>query len=99
MRVRFTDEAKVCLRAIRTYVAKDSPQNADALIDRLTRRTEQIGGLPLSGRQVPEYEQDNLREILERPYRIIYRILPDEIQIVSVMHYRQLLPDDLLKRP
>jgi plasmid stabilization system protein ParE len=35
----------------------------------------------------------------ERPYRIIYRILPDRIDVISVMHYRQLLPEDLAKLP
>ena len=91
MRIRFSD----CLRSIHAYVAKDSPINADALIDRLTRRIEQIGDVPRRGRQIPEYRESNVREILERPYRIIYRILPDEIQIASIVHYRQLLPDFL----
>lgn len=98
MRVRLSDEAKACLRSIHKHVAKDSPINATALIDRLTRRAESIGNLPWSGRRVPEYNENNMREILERPYRIIYRILPDEIQIASVVHYRQLLPDDLPQR-
>ena len=35
---------------------------------------------------------DDLRELLERPYRIIYRITPERIEILTVMHYRQLLP-------
>ncbi|HEY3859150.1 MAG TPA: type II toxin-antitoxin system RelE/ParE family toxin [Gammaproteobacteria bacterium] len=98
MRVRLSDEAKACLRSIHSHVVKDSPINADALIDRLTRRAESIGDLPWSGRRVPEYEENNVREILERPYRIIYRVLADEIQIASVVHYRQLLPDNLPNR-
>jgi plasmid stabilization system protein ParE len=44
---------------------------------------------------VPEYRQQNLREVLVRPYRIIYRLQPDTIEIITILHYRQLLPDDL----
>jgi plasmid stabilization system protein ParE len=95
MRVRLTDEAKAKLRAIRAQIAEDAPQRADAMIDRITRHAERIGELPHAGRRVPEYQIDTLREVLERPYRIIYRIQPDEIEVLTVMHYRQLLPGDL----
>lgn len=45
---------------------------------------------------MPEYAVETLREVPEPPYRIIYRIQADMLQIVTVMHGRQLLPDDLL---
>ena len=59
------------------------------------RRSIQIGEVPYSGREVPEYQRDDVREVLERPYRILYRIGPDRIDVITLMHYRQLLPDDL----
>jgi len=46
---------------------------------------------------VSEYDRDDIREVLDRPYRIIYRILPERIDVITVMHYRQLLPSDLTK--
>ncbi len=95
MRVRLTDEAKAKLRAIHAYIAEDVPQRADAMIDRITRHAMRVGEMPRAGRKVTEYRLDTLREVLERPYRIIYRIQPDEIEVLTVMHYRQLLPDDL----
>jgi hypothetical protein len=36
-------------------------------------------------------------DICERPYRILYRILPDRIDVITVMHYRQRLPGDHAK--
>ncbi len=96
MRVRFTDEAKAKLRAIHTHIAQDSPARAKTMIERLTKCAQRLVNLPFSGRQVPEYPLDILREVLERPYRIIYRIKPDEIEVVTIIHYRQLLPEDLL---
>jgi len=95
MRVHWTDRAKTRLRLIHDHIAKDAPLVATQVVERLLQRSIQIGDLPSSGRAVPEYKREDMREILERPYRIIYRILPGRIDIISVMHYRQLLPDDL----
>jgi plasmid stabilization system protein ParE len=95
MRIRFTDEARARLRAIHTEIAKDAPTRADGMIDRITRRTEQIARWPYSGRMVPDYEIQAVREIGEPPYRIIYRVRADDIEIVTVIHRRQLLPADL----
>lgn len=98
MKGRLTDEAKAKLHAIRAHLAKDAPQQrANAMIDRIVRRAERIiGDLPHVGRQVPGYQLNILREVLERSYRIIYRIQPNQIEVLTVMHYRQLLPNDLV---
>ncbi len=56
------------------------------MVDRLTRRSEQIGDFPYSGHKVPEYDRDDLREVIEGSYRIIYRILPDQIDVIAVIH-------------
>ena len=50
---------------------------------------------PRSGRMVPEYEAPDIREVIERPYRIIYRIKADQIDILDVVHGAQLLPPEL----
>ena len=97
MRVHWTDRAKTRLKSIQAYIAEDSPQAALQLIDRIVTRSARLGELPQLGHQVPEYKRDDIREILERPYRIIYRIKPDQIDVITVMHYRQLLPQDVKK--
>jgi len=61
------------------------------MVDRLTLRSEQIAIFPLSGRMVPEYEAEDIREIIEKPYRIIYRIKPEQIDVLAVIHGAQLL--------
>ena len=65
------------------------------MIDRLTKRSEQIAAFPRSGRMVPEYEAPDIREVIERPYRIIYRIKTDQIDILAVVHGAQLLSPEL----
>ena len=95
MKAVWTDRAKARLRSIRDYIARNSPRVADDVARRLLERSRQLEVLARSGRQVPEYQRDDVRELLERPYRIIYVILAERIDVISVMHYRQLLPDDL----
>ena len=95
MRVDWTAQAKRRLRLIHDYIAQDAPLVADQVTQRLLLRSRQLGDLPYLGREVPEYQREDLREVLERPYRIIYRILPNRIDVITVMHYRQLLPGDL----
>jgi addiction module RelE/StbE family toxin len=86
MRVHWTDTAQAHLNAIREYIAQDSAEYANRTIDRLTRRSQQIADFPISGRRVPEYDMDQVREVIETPYRIIYHIKPDQIDVLAVMH-------------
>ena len=95
MKVYWTDRAKQRLRIISEHIEQDSLRVAQETVKRILLRSRQIEGLPQSGRQVPEYEDPALRELLERPYRIIYRLLPERIDVVTVMHYRQVLPKDI----
>lgn len=94
-RVYWTPEARSKLRAIRDYIAQDNPSAANAVVTRLLRRSRQLHIAPRSGRTVPEYRDATVRQVLERPFRIIYRVAGDEVAILTVMHYRQLLPHDL----
>jgi len=94
MRVVWTERAVRRLGEIHDHVAKDAPAAASALIARLVRRSRQIAQLPRAGRSVPELRRADLREVLEDPYRIIYLIHSDRIDILTIIHYRQRLPDD-----
>ena len=95
MNVVWTDSAKRRLRLIHDYVAQHAPDAADNVVRRVLRRSRQIAEFPQSGRQVPELDHPDIREVLERPYRIIYLVRVDQIDVLTVMHARQLLPDDL----
>jgi len=94
MRVHWTDNAIVHLLDIYEYIAHDSPVYAKRMIDRITRRSQQIAGFPKSGRKVREYEADDIREMIEKPYRIIYRIKSDQIDVLAVVHCAQLLIEE-----
>ena len=74
MRIHWTDTAEAHLDAIYAYIAQDSKTYALRTVDRITRRSQQIGAFPMSGRRVPEYDIDQIREVFANPYRIIYHI-------------------------
>lgn len=86
MKVHWTDLAVKHLADIHEYIARTSPPYALRMVDRLTRRSQQIGNLPHSGRVVPRKNDQNLREVFEGPYRIVYRIKADQIDVVAVIH-------------
>lgn len=92
MKVNWTVAAQKHLVDIYEYIATDSDLYAQRMIDRLTRRSEQIGNFPMSGRVVPEYDLSDIREVIEAPYRIIYRILPEQIDILAVVHGSRKMP-------
>ncbi len=63
MKVHWTETAQEHLAAIHAHIARDSPAYAARMVDRLTRRSQQIAGFPLPGRRVPEYDMDQIREV------------------------------------
>ncbi len=93
MKVFWTETAVENLSAIYTYIAQNSPQYAAIIVDRITRRSEQVVNFPLSGRIVPEFETEQIREVIEGSYRIIYYIKPEQIDVLAVIHgAQQIIP-------
>ncbi len=92
MRVVWTDRAKARLRQIHAYIAQDQSLNAERMVNRLTQRAAQLVEHPRSGRMAEKYCREDLRELIEAPYRIVYLILPDRIDIVTVRDTRRVLP-------
>ncbi len=95
MKVHWTETAEGHLDAIYAYIAQDSTTYALRTVDRITRKSQQIGTFPLSGRRVPEYDMDQIREVFVGPYRIIYHIKSDQIDVIAVIHgAMEVLRDD-----
>ena len=88
MKVVWTDAAVAQLEAVHDYIAQTSPAYARRIVDRLTKLSTQISAFPFSGRMVPEYELNEVREVIEGSYRIIYLIKEDEgqIEVLAIIH-------------
>ena len=86
MRVFWTEAALNQLEAIRDYLAQTSPDYARRIVERLVNRSEQVAAFPRSGRMVPEYEIDEVRQVIESSYRLIYLIKEEQVEILAVIH-------------
>lgn len=84
MRLRWLPLALQDLDRIRRYIARDNPSAARRWIERLRIRAKAAAAAPMMGRVVSEAERDDVREVLLRSYRIVYRVLDEEIHIVTV---------------
>jgi toxin ParE1/3/4 len=94
VKVHWTETSIEHLISIYDQISQDSSFYATKMVDRLTRRSQQIGDFPTSGRVVPEYGAQDLREIIEGSYRLIYRVKADQVDVVAVIHGARLLPDE-----
>ena len=98
-RVVWTRPALDDVREIREYIARDSSRYARAVVERLFAAVERLREYPLSGRVVPELEQATLREVVDAPYRIVYRVRADVLEIITVVHAARQFPADELREP
>ena len=82
------------LEGIRDHIAQDSEVYASLVVQRLIVAAERLPNFPRQGRVVPEVGDEALRELIVRPYRLVYRISEDErIGIVTIFRASRLLPD------
>ena len=86
MKIIWTEFAVDDLRSIHSFISKDSKKYADRLIDKLIARTDQLENNPNSGRVVPEFNVETLRELIEGNYRIIYKVDQQSVAIVRIHH-------------
>lgn len=86
VQISWSDLAVEDLRSIYDYIAKDSAFYAERQIARFIERTEQLIAFPESGRVVPEFNDESLRELIEGNYRIIYSLGKGEVWIIRIHH-------------
>lgn len=83
----WTDQAITDLGDIADYIAENSEKYAKLTVKKLFERTDILKTFPQAGRIVPEKNEENLRELIEGNYRIIYEIVSaDQINILTVYH-------------
>ncbi len=93
--VSWTRRAQEDLVAIHDYLSQHSPHYAAVVVDRLIAIVEQIWVFPDSGRAVPEFGDASVREIVRKPYRIVYRRVNErEIHVLTIHHAARMFPDE-----
>src|SRR5260370_31677166 len=91
--IDWSGTARQDLKAICGYGAQDSGVYDKRLVDRIREKVQLLKNFPELGARVEDWETENIREIQEGNYRIIYRTKANSIQILTVIHAARQLPE------
>ena len=93
-KIVFTKPAIADLERLVSYIARDNPQAAERFGYEIIAKAEKLDSFPLLGRVVPEFKNEILREIIHRPYRIVYRVREEQkmIEVLRVWHAARGIP-------
>ena len=94
MKLFWTETAKKDLQAIRRYIAADNPTAAKQWTNRLRESARNALHSPLAGRKVPEFSRDDIRELIEGDYRIVYQVFADRLVVLTVFEGHRLFPEE-----
>ncbi len=82
---------------IASYIAQDNPSAAEKWVDDAFNRVGQLAQFPHSGRHLPETSREDIRELIWKNYRIIYRVKARELAILTVRHTKEIVPIEDVK--
>lgn len=79
------------LEAIVRYISLSNPEAARKLGQNLIDKTKELSQFPFKGQQVPEFNSPDIRQLVLKPYRIVYRVEADKkrISIARFWHSSQ----------
>ncbi len=89
MKLIWTELAVAKLEAFANYIALDKPMAALNWVETMQNSVKKLKEFPKSGRQVPEINRVDIRELIEGNYRIIYRTELNRISILTIRHTKQ----------
>ncbi|HBK67784.1 MAG TPA: plasmid stabilization protein [Firmicutes bacterium] len=99
--VFWTQTAQQDLVRIIEYIAVDSEIQAKRVYSTLKQKADSLRQMPLQGRIVPELRSYNIltyREVINPPWRIIYKNTEDKVWGLAVIDGRRNVEDILLDR-
>ncbi len=97
MKIIIARSALSDLQEIKTYYLEQSvPEIGRQSVNAILKNVERLRDHPDSGRKVPEFDQDRIREIIHPPFRVVYLRNAASVNLVRVWRSERLLllPDD-----
>lgn len=94
MKIVWSPLAAERLKDITDYINEENPAAAQKFALAIFEKIEKIQRFPYIGRIVPEANRNEIREILLKKYRIIYKVENKIISILTIRHGRQILPPE-----
>ena len=90
-RVVWSSRALADVEAIAAYIASDSSTYAKAVVRKIIASTGRLEHFPMSGRKVPEFDDNSIRELFVYSYRIIYAVEQNIVTVAAVIHGNRVL--------
>lgn len=97
MKIFWSPLAVERLENIFDFIAKEDSIAAHKMIERIFKKVESLSKYPQRGRIVPEVKREEIREVFESEYRIIYRIEQKKVLVLTIRNFKQLLPKKDIK--
>jgi toxin ParE1/3/4 len=92
VKINWTPVSLEDLKNIFDYISEDSNRYAQITINKIYLRVSSLKTQPHSGRIVPEFNDENIREIIDGNYRIVHEIISDyQIDILRIFHSARIL--------
>jgi plasmid stabilization system protein ParE len=73
------------------YIARDSRFYAAAFVGEIREAAASLANLAERGLIVPEFNDESIRELLVRSYRLVYRVSEKQVVILALVHGAQRL--------
>jgi addiction module RelE/StbE family toxin len=99
--VNITQNAENDLDEIISYISRNNPQTALKTLKKLQDRIQTLDHFPYKGGYVPELLQKNIkdyRQLIESPWRIIYKVEDRIVNILTVIDSRRNIQDILINK-
>ena len=99
--INVSKSAKNDLREIIKFIATNNPTNALNIFNRIEARIKSLEKFPEKGAYVPELLKHNIkdyRQLIESPWKIIYKIDNDIVNILIIIDSRRNTQDILIEK-
>jgi len=94
MEVILTDRFLTRVEECTDYIALDHVPTAIEWAEGVLEHCQKLSDQPESGRIVPEFRRPEIREFIHGNYRLVYELKTNQIDMLTIWHTRQMLPDD-----
>jgi plasmid stabilization system protein ParE len=98
MEIIFTDRFLDRVEEFSDYIALDNIPAAIRWAEQVFDHCHMLQSNPEIGRMVPEFRRPEIRELIHgKNYRLIHEVKSSQIDMLTIWHTSQLLPDDVKK--
>ncbi|TVR67132.1 MAG: type II toxin-antitoxin system RelE/ParE family toxin [Candidatus Competibacteraceae bacterium] len=97
MKIIIARSALSDLQEVKTYYLEQGvPDIGQKFVNAILKNVQRLRDHPDSGRKVPEFDHDRIREIIHSPFRVVYLRNASSVSVVRVWRSERLLllPDE-----